>query len=108
MNEVEKMYENAGIEPINFAKQGAIDFTNTMEIDGKRYPDFTAEKLLDIIIFLINRKQPLLFSLSEERENISRTILEKGLAEIVNKIWQELTEEEKQQIKNILESEVRE
>ena len=52
MNEVEKMYENAGIEPINFAKQGAIDFTNTIEIDGKRYPDFTAEKQLELIKWL--------------------------------------------------------
>ena len=37
------------INPINFAERGAVDFTNTIEIDGKRYPEVTDHILLELI-----------------------------------------------------------
>ena len=108
MNEVDEMYENAGVKPINFAKRGAIDFTNTIEIDGKRYPEFTAEKQLELIKWLA--KQPLTIdNVDGEFEFLTGCKLsdfgnfEESLAEIINNLWQDLAEEECKQIKEILE-----
>ena len=114
MSEIEKMYENVMVEPINFAKQGAIDFTNTIEIDGKRYSDFTAEKQIEIIKFLIskharfdmfkNYEQKDLYMVHYECRYFPKQYLPFGeaLAESINYLWQYLTEKEKQQIKDIL------
>ena len=87
MSEIEKMYENAGVEPI-------YPYT-------KCYPDFTAEKQLNLMAFLINRKVGLSFK--AEQGEITVEAISRGLAGIVNRIWQDLTEEEKQQVKRILE-----
>ena len=112
MNEVEKMYENAGIEPINFAKQGAINFTNTIEINGKRYPDFTAEKQLELIKILtkknaIGKSLPLsdLYMFYFECRHYPRIYMtfEEAIAECINYLWQDLTDTERKQIKEILE-----
>ena len=114
MNEVAKLYENAGVEPINFAKQGAIDFTNTIEIDGKRYPDFTAEKQLELIKWLVQNSYRNYFTIDYSFDkklwrckcNLSDSdyefIFEESLASLINSLWQDLTEEEKQEIKEIL------
>ena len=102
------------VEPINFAKQGAVDFTNTIEIDGKRYPDFTAEKQIEIIKFLISKyasfkkfrsyEQKDLYMVYYECRYYPRQYLPFGeaLAESINYLWQSLTEKEKQQITDIL------
>lgn len=117
MNEVEKMYENAGISVISQKTKDCnycyyyeetydapchVCTADKCPFEKNIIPPFTAEKQLDIIIFLINR-QPLLFSLDEEQGKISRHILKIGLAGLVNRIWQSLTKEEKQQVKGILE-----
>ena len=112
MNEVEKMYRNAGVEPINFAKQGAIDFTNTIEIDGKRYPAFTAEKQIELIKWL-SKKQYVYIIMSADKEYYLCTDnsfisgynkqFDEALAMFINAYWQDLTEEERKQIKEILE-----
>lgn len=111
MNEVEKMYENVlnlkqkcsnpYIDPEYCAKdcKECKDFRYD-------YPPFTAEKQLKIMAFLINRKVGLSFK--AEQGEITVEAISRGLAGIVNRIWQDLTEEERTQIKNILESEVRE
>ena len=111
MNEVEKMYENAGIEPINFAKQGAIDFTNTIEIDGKRYPDFTAEKQIELIKWLGIRDEFNFYQnkvtkdwvFYDHEKDATHYNFELGLAIWVDYLWQDLTEEERKQIRDILE-----
>lgn len=102
------------VEPINFAKQGAIDFTNTIEIDGKRYPNFTAEKQIEIIKFLIskharfdmfkNYEQKYLYMVHYECRYFPKQYLPfvEALAESINYLWQSLTEKEKQQITDIL------
>lgn len=102
------------VEPINFAKQGAIDFTNTIEIDGKRYPDFTAEKQIEITKFLISKYARFKKFRSYEQKDLYMVYYEcryypkqylpfgEALAESINYLWQDLTEEEKQQIKDIL------
>lgn len=118
MSEVEKLYELAGVEPINFAKQGAIDFTNTIEIDGKRYPDFTAEKQLRILMLLTKtgklelenwdyRGFNFTYIGNPNREHnfvaLTGETFEDGYCKLLNTLWQDLTEEEKQQVKGILE-----
>jgi len=90
MNEVEKMYENAGIKKIE------LDYPDNFD---PFYPEFTAEKQIEI-----TRK------LWELRPNIYPNfdlLVEYSYGEMiatfVNNIWQDLTEEEKQQVKGILE-----
>ena len=85
MNEIRKMYNNVGFDIVAC---------------GYDYPYFTAERQLSLMAFLINRKVGLSFK-AEEGE-ITVEAISKGLAGIVNKIWQDLTEEEKEQIRKIL------
>ena len=107
MSEVEKMYENAGIVPDCEHGECGLDYCpNNYGCGYAFYPEFTAEKQLSLMAFLINRKVELSFK--AEQVEITVEAISRGLAGIVNKIWQDLTEEERKQIKNILESEVRE
>ena len=105
MSEIEKMYENAGVEPI-------YPYT-------KCYPDFTAEKQLELIKWLASSRNGILISdLGEGEFSIStgfyycakhiinfRNNKDLGIviAIFINDLWQDLTEEEKQQVKGILE-----
>lgn len=111
MNEIEKMYKNAEVEPINFAKQGAIDFTNTIEIDGKRYPDFTAEKQIEILQFCLKWGQVHILQGIDKEYRIENSCYRHGyqptladaIANYINEKWEKLTPEERKQIKEILE-----
>lgn len=141
MNEIEKMYENAGVElteglewvcknPDHCIGQnlsvvpenctGCEHFKREM-----KYPPLTAEKQLELIKWL---------TLNDFIDNLSITFrpfelmwvfqiymvtefasekcasrmgadmtFEKGLASLINNLWQDLSEEEKQQVKGILE-----
>lgn len=103
MNEVEKLYRNAEVKSIGF---------NTYTLEDE-YPPFTAEKQLNLIIFLANREiviSPTYISSGYSLNNAikiqsSRNIssFADSLAQHINAIWQDLTEEEKQQVKGILE-----
>ena len=112
MSEVEKMYENAGIKKIE------LDYPDNFE---PFYPDFTAEKQLELIKWLSTKelkirtnKQPYAVYVGVLGNDntcfygCQGLYLEQTLAELINHLWQDLTDAEKQQIKNILESEVRE
>lgn len=114
MSEIEKMYENCGIE-IPIARLKIFKGDNG-EIFTR--PPLTAEKQIELIKFLM------------EQEDFSWTIAQQGedtkyifyigyeyssgnfggfkefteaLAGIINNLWQDLTEEEHKQIKEILE-----
>lgn len=124
MNEIEKMYENTNTYKnlcecafknlydycINYGQDGCThpisEISNgcenckLAEQNVKYYPPFTAEKQLSLMTFLINRKVGLSFK--AEQGEITVEAISRGLAGIVNRIWQSLTEEEKQQIKEIL------
>lgn len=86
MSEVEKMYKNAGVGYLMYV----VDTFPPVE-----YPqiDFTAEKQLELIKWIACNK-------INECKNID---FGEVLAELINSFWQSLTEEEKQQIKEILE-----
>jgi len=98
MNEIEKMYENAGIGKQKYFVMQDENYKDVFEI---KYPSFTAEKQLSLMAFLINRKVELSFK--AEQGEITVEAISRGLAGIVNRIWQDLTSEEKQQVKGILE-----
>ena len=91
MSEIEKLYENAGIKK----DWTAIGFGDIEDC----YPPFTAEKQLELIKWLIIEgyiEDMLTVQISEEN-------FEACLADTFNELWQDLTEEEKQQVKGILE-----
>lgn len=132
MNEVEKMYRNSGIEECNRLLK-PCPFEN--ECDGCEYnwyPEFTAEKQLELIKWLArkdygNYTESLLISIRDGYNYLSAGIttdfgsecfyenytfdnkqFDEAVAGLINTLWNKLTEEERKQIKNILESEVRE
>lgn len=100
MNEIEKLYENAGIKPVE------LDYPDNLDAI---YPEFTAEKQLELIKWLtINRGFK---SDYDEKEwglctyyigGYYRETFEEALANLLNELWQDLTDKEQQQIKEIL------
>lgn len=122
MSEIEKLYENAGIELgcCKYAEYGYEGEEGTWyycikenkecwtypngdaDCVEKGYPQFTAEKVLKIIVFFLNKGIRLDFSV-KENTRISVENFKECIAQIGAKYWQDLTEEEKQQIKEILE-----
>jgi hypothetical protein len=108
MNEVEKMYSNAGI-----GKSFYNPYTNKY-----MYPPFTAGKQLEIYKYLC---KPFLittryyfdeFSITAENTFEWKTMTkvvatgktyEECIAKLVNQLWQDLTDTERTQIKEILE-----
>lgn len=102
MNEIEKMYENAGIEKIE------LKYPDNFE---PFYPEFTAEKQLELIKWLIKYDElhadfndnEYGFSSLNYSGNYKKDFAE-ALASVINfELWQDLTEEERKQIKEILE-----
>lgn len=118
MSEIEKMYENAGVEKEVIpcpAKYYGYDCTRnnwddedcSCDIDG--YPPFTAEKQLEITKFLLKKavyydvKDDKYWFYYEECESAGYKPFDEAIAHFINKLWQSLTKEEKQQVKGILE-----
>ena len=101
MSEIEKLYENAGIEkefipcPANYygydcTRNNWDDEDCPCDIEG--YPPFTAEKQLELIKLLIKDYYYYL-------DAIDVNNFENSLAKLINDLWQSLTEQEKEQIK---------
>lgn len=108
MSEVEKMYENAKVKPVC---DGLDCFTCTAKCNNGKYPEFTAEKQLELIKWLI--KYDELHADFNDNEYGCATInysgkykkcFEESLASVINnELWQDLTESEQEQIRSILE-----
>ena len=99
MSEIEKMYKNAGIEPISeYCKhQCNLEFNDNACIGCKYiekidYPPFTAEKQIELIKFLLK---------NYEGVDIDKSF-EESLAEAINEVWADMPEEYQQQVKGIL------
>lgn len=106
MSEIEKMYRNAEVKSIGF---------NTYTLEDE-YPPFTAEKQLEIFKMFCRRFLEVSQHIEENGDlcyGIKATIgdfavgfnkdFAECLADFVNCLWRNLTEEEKQKIKEILE-----
>ena len=111
MNEIELLYKNAGIEvPIVRLKTFKDD-------NGKIYtqPPFTAEKQLEIMKFIIKKGyycdeketefngEKYCFCVDYVPFKRVWNTFEEAIAKYINDIWRDLTEEEKGQIRGILE-----
>lgn len=91
MSEIEKMYAIAMIKPLSITVCG---------VDEQiiNYPPFTAEKQIELIKWLIVHSPDTCLE-----DEIIVCAFEDSLANIINTLWQDLTSEEKQQVKGILE-----
>lgn len=112
IDNIQKLYKIAGVEkkPVYSGSQ----LYNPV-ITGYEYPPFTAEKQIEIIKFLIgkyasfgrskNYEQKDLYMVYYECRYFPKQYLpfEEALAESVNYLWQDLTDDQKQQIKEILQ-----
>lgn len=114
MSEIEKMYENAEINPLCQIPDMYCGIKNV-------YEDFTAEKQIKIEDVLLQNKRNynkwIEYNINVYGEWVIRFVktnkfapyvaVEKtraeALANLVNNLWQDLTKEEKQQVKGILE-----
>ena len=108
MSEIKKLYENAGVEK----KWKPLPYGDIEEF----YPPFTAEKQLELIKWLIQKN---FYDERIIRSNYEKTSFycsylddyceseefekfEEALANVFNYFWQDLTDTEKEQIKEIL------
>ena len=133
MNEITKLYENAGIkkqycgwldmgdldtnmqyvrcetkeEYDNYAALDSSDLVQTTP--NEEYPPFTAEKQLEIVKFLLKKavyydvKDDKYWFYYEECESVGYKPFDEAIVHFINKLWKDLTPEEKQQVKGILE-----
>ena len=119
MNEIEKLMQNAGIKKQIpkvcssnelYCKECEAHIENAMPYcKNAEYPTFTAEKQLELIKWLIiNRGFKPDY---DEKEwgfctyyigGYYRETFEEALANLLNELWQSLTKEEKEQIRDIL------
>lgn len=114
MSEIEKMYENA-----EFLKKQCKDYSCIVcdkNKDCNKYPPFTTKKQIELIKLLGSLKDYTVETEkfkdvyyvgcreagSNNKHWGSHILFEEALAELVNDLWQDLTDEEKQQIKEIL------
>ena len=115
MNEIEKMYKNVGIKEYcsiyetNKQCEGMVDCS---ECASAKYPPFTTEKQLELIKWLSrycitidceDGEYEVYTVLDDNKIDNFYDKLEDAIAYCVNKIWQDLTPEEKQQVQEILE-----
>lgn len=104
MTEISKMFENAGIKPLCQIPDEYCGLKNV-------YEDFTAEKQLSLIkcLFKISDTENINIE-CEDKFCIHNVLgqsddcdtLEDALASYINDIWQSLTDQEKKEIRNIL------
>ena len=103
MNEIEKMYENVGVKKYwNSTPYGGIE---------EYYPPFTTEKQIELIKWLSEVDCTVRIDFDENEwgvatENYGGYFCDNfsdALASIINDLWQDLTEEEHKQIKEILQ-----
>lgn len=122
-DEIIKLYENAGIEKNCYPKMLKCHHCEHYKVIGEYtggcsnevYPPFTAEKQLELIKWLSTKelkirtnKQPYavyIGVLGDDNtcfygcEGLS---FQKTLSELINNLWQSLTDTEKEQIREIL------
>lgn len=96
MSEITKLYENC-----NFEKSMGVGSPLALH-------PFTAEKQIELIKLLAKGEVKINNEDGEYEFSIFDTIsdfssFEESLADLTNRMWQDLTEEEQQQVKGILE-----
>lgn len=105
MTEIEKLYDNAGIEPLCQIPDGYCGVKNV-------YEDFTAEKQLKLLeeitklyrITITHSMDAYYIKARSKNGNKFRVnhYFDEGLASLINDLWQDLTEQEQERIRDIL------
>lgn len=115
MSEITKLYENAGVKPDHYHCEGCeYDYEDICPDDCPNsqaiYPPFTAEKQIEILKLILKKRRILDVGYIIEQEkydcmHYKRVFdsFEEALCADVNYHWQDLTAEENQQVKGILE-----
>ena len=110
MSEVEKMYENAGIEPEYVEGENLMEYS----YGTLRYPPFTAEKQIELIKWLCQKTYRNYIHIRYERDINNWKIecnmvgirefgnFDECFAGLINNLWQDLTEQERTEIAEIL------
>lgn len=91
MNEIEKMYENAGVS----CKPNYV-YNKVPILSGIEYPLFTAKKQIELIKWLIASGE-CYFAVTIKPDEF-----EEYLAKYINNMWKDLADIDKKQIKDIL------
>ena len=114
MNEVEKMYRNAHVYPKVYGDITKETFENKVfNMADMCNKAFTAEKQIELIKWLSDTDYYIhnIYKTIDTKEyfidnyyyDMQTDKFEETLAGLVNKLWQDLTEEERKQIRGILE-----
>lgn len=104
--EVEKMYVLTGIRKGRMSDEDCVEDCLDYECKNCRYnnyPPFTTEKLINLVMFLINKGD---FNIKKGSVDITFESFTNCIAGLINNIWQDLSEEEKRQIKGILDAQL--
>ena len=117
MSEIKKLYENANIKQDRMCEWTCKD-SETCNLNCEHYqsmqlyyPPFTAEKQLLLLQWLLDKtdlylhrhKTDFTYSIASGDIAVNECKnLEESIAELINAIWQSLTEQEKEQIRDIL------
>ena len=109
-SEIEKMYEKAELLYCNKCRHDSeLDCIYMCE---SKYPPFTAEKQIELIKWLVHNTKQIhitdvnsgeFYFAAYKYESYMKVDFDEALASFINNLWQSLTEEEKQQVKRILE-----
>ncbi len=122
MSEIEKLMQNAGVKKLLYcdtckAQEYALGLCAETKCEPF-YPPFTAEKQLEIIKWLAYKTHITIgkglpwgqyddnwWTVTSKKgySGMNAYNFEEALAQILNNLWQDLTEEEKAEIKRILE-----
>lgn len=123
MSEITKLYENCNIKP---KQEGYCDWDSNCPYPRLKcndecpywkyenkvsYPPFTPEKQLLLLQWIVNKtdlylhrhKTDFTYSIASEDIAVNKNKdFKESIAEFINTTWQDLTPEEKQQVKGIL------
>lgn len=113
MTEIEKMYKLAKVKAINIAEYGSTYIPNSVKIDDEPYPPFTAEKQIELIKLLTQQCDLTISHFTkwewefvhydgQEPLQIKGKDFTETFAKLVNAYWQSLTDQEKEEIRRIL------
>lgn len=95
MSEIEKMYKNAKVKPVC---DGLDCFTCKAKCNNGKYPEFTAEKQLEMIEFYIKSVWWLNLACFKS----SSLPFDEELAKLTNHLWEDMTISQQEQIRSIL------
>lgn len=106
MSEIEELYSKAGL--VYCGKCRHDSELDCIYLCESKHPPFTAEKQLELVKFLF--KKAVYYSVIDNKywfyldevENANYKPFDEAIAEFINNLWKDFTEENKKQIVEIL------